>query len=96
MLLPGLPRPTLPAPQKFVLVNNGFVTRGGIGGFTRQVFTRTAVDQLPTHLEQQYGIEVAAVTELDVGVYRLGALLGRLHTGCGRCWPSCGPPGPGI
>jgi Ser/Thr protein kinase RdoA (MazF antagonist) len=54
-----------------VLVNNGFVARGGIGWFTRQVFTRTAVDQLPTHLEQQYGIEVAGVTELDVGVYRV-------------------------
>jgi Ser/Thr protein kinase RdoA (MazF antagonist) len=47
------------------------VARGGIGWFTRQVFTRTAVDQLPSHLEQQYGIEVTAVTELDAGVYRV-------------------------
>jgi Ser/Thr protein kinase RdoA (MazF antagonist) len=70
-LLPGLSRPTLPRPQKFGLVNNGFVARGGIGWFTRQVFTRTAVDQLPAHLEQQYGIEVAQVTALDAGVYRV-------------------------
>jgi Ser/Thr protein kinase RdoA (MazF antagonist) len=54
-----------------VLVNNGFVTRGGIGWLTRQVFTRAELDQLPAHLEQQYGIEVAGVTELDVGVYRV-------------------------
>ena len=47
------------------------VARGGIGWFTRQVFARTAVDQLPAHLEQQYGIEVAGVTGLDVGVYRV-------------------------
>jgi hypothetical protein len=79
-----------------VLVNNGFVAGGGIGRFTRQVFTRTAVDQLPTHLEQEYGIEVAGVTELDAGVYRLGALLGRLHAGCGRWVSCCGPPGPGT
>jgi Ser/Thr protein kinase RdoA (MazF antagonist) len=47
------------------------VARGGIGWFTGQVFARTAIDQLPAHLEQQYGIEVAGVTELDVGVYRV-------------------------
>ena len=47
------------------------VARGGIGWFTGQVFARTAVDQLPAHLEQQYGIEVTAVTGLDVGVYRV-------------------------
>jgi Ser/Thr protein kinase RdoA (MazF antagonist) len=47
------------------------VARGGIGWFTRQVFTRTAVDQLPAHLEQHYGIEVTGVTGLDVGVYRV-------------------------
>jgi Ser/Thr protein kinase RdoA (MazF antagonist) len=47
------------------------VARGGIGWFTGQVFARTAVDQLPAHLEQQYGIEVTGVTGLDVGVYRV-------------------------
>jgi Ser/Thr protein kinase RdoA (MazF antagonist) len=47
------------------------VARGGIGWFTGQVFRRTALDQLPAHLEHQYGIEVAGVTELDVGVYRV-------------------------
>jgi hypothetical protein len=49
-----------------------FVTRGGIGWFTSQVFTRTGLDRLSAHLEQQYGIEVTGVTELDVGVYRVG------------------------
>jgi Ser/Thr protein kinase RdoA (MazF antagonist) len=47
------------------------VAHAGVAWFTRQVFTRTSLDQLPSHLEHQYGIEVARVTELDVGVYRV-------------------------
>ncbi len=43
----------------------------GVAWFTRQVFTRTDLDQLPTHLEQQYGIAVTGVSELDAGVYRV-------------------------
>ena len=47
------------------------MARGGVAWFTRQVLTRTDLDRLPSHLEQQHGIQVAGVTELDVGVYRV-------------------------
>jgi Ser/Thr protein kinase RdoA (MazF antagonist) len=46
----------------------------GVGWFTRQVFARTSLDQLPAHLQQHYGIDIAGVSELDVGVYRVGRL----------------------
>lgn len=42
-----------------------------MGWFTRQVFTCTSLDQLPSHIERRYGIDVARVTELDAGVYRV-------------------------
>ena len=48
----------------------------GVGWFTRQVFARTSLDQLPAHLQQNYGIDIAGVSELDVGVYRVGRLDG--------------------
>ena len=47
------------------------MAHAGAGWFTRQVFTRTSLDRLPSHLSQHYGIEVSGVTELDVGVYRV-------------------------
>jgi Ser/Thr protein kinase RdoA (MazF antagonist) len=47
------------------------VARGGIGWFTRQVFTRTGLSGLPAHLERRYGVSVSGVTELDTGVYRV-------------------------
>jgi hypothetical protein len=31
--------------------------------------TRSGISRLPEHLGQTYGIEVAQVSELDVGVY---------------------------
>ncbi|HEX3955682.1 MAG TPA: phosphotransferase [Trebonia sp.] len=43
----------------------------GIAWFTRQVFTRSGLDQLPAHLEQEYGVTVSGAAELDVGVYRV-------------------------
>ena len=43
----------------------------GIDWFTSQVFTRTGLADLPAHLQDHYGIAVAGVTELDVGVYRV-------------------------
>jgi hypothetical protein len=46
------------------------VAPSGIAWFTSQVFTRTGLDQLPAHLEQEYGVAVSGVAELDVGVYR--------------------------
>ncbi|HEX3957560.1 MAG TPA: hypothetical protein VHZ03_13160, partial [Trebonia sp.] len=39
--------------------------------FTSQAFTRTGLADLPAHLQQHYGIAVAGVTELDIGVYRV-------------------------
>ena len=47
------------------------MAQAGVGWFTRQVFTRTALDQLPVHLEHHYGINVTGLAELDVGVYRV-------------------------
>jgi hypothetical protein len=47
------------------------VAHAGIGWFTSQTFTRTGLDRLPAHLEQEYGITLSGVTELDVGVYRI-------------------------
>jgi hypothetical protein len=35
------------------LVNTADVAHDGVGWFTRQVFTRIDLDQLPSHLEQQ-------------------------------------------
>jgi aminoglycoside phosphotransferase (APT) family kinase protein len=39
--------------------------------FTRRMYTRSSVDRLPAHLGACYGVEVAAVSELDLGVYRV-------------------------
>ena len=47
------------------------MAHAGVAWFRRQVFARTDLDQLPAQLTQRYGIEVAGVTELDVGVYRV-------------------------
>ena len=44
------------------------VAGSGIGWFTSQTVERTGLDQLPAHLEQEYGITVSALSELDVGV----------------------------
>jgi hypothetical protein len=54
-----------------VLVNTAAVAHAGVAWFTRQVFIRTDLDQLPSQLEQQFGISVTGVSELDVGVYRV-------------------------
>jgi hypothetical protein len=43
----------------------------GIDWFTSQAFTRTGLADLPAHLQQHYGIAVADVAELDIGVYRV-------------------------
>jgi Ser/Thr protein kinase RdoA (MazF antagonist) len=43
----------------------------GIDWFTSQAFTHTGLADLPAHLQQHYGIAVAGVTELDIGVYRV-------------------------
>jgi Ser/Thr protein kinase RdoA (MazF antagonist) len=39
--------------------------------YTRRMDPRTTVDQLPAHLQEHYGVEVAGVAELDLGVYRV-------------------------
>jgi hypothetical protein len=49
--------------------HNAAVAQAGVDWFAHQVFTRTSVGELPSHLRQQYGVDV---TELDVGVYRVG------------------------
>jgi len=37
----------------------------------RRIRQREAVDGVPAHLERRYGIRVANVKQLDVGVYRI-------------------------
>jgi Ser/Thr protein kinase RdoA (MazF antagonist) len=45
------------------------------------MLTRSGTDRLPAHLETTYGIQVAGMTQLDLGGFvRLGAMLGRLQT----------------
>jgi methyltransferase (TIGR00027 family) len=47
------------------------VTRSRIGRFMERTFHRSDLESLPGHLETTYGIAVAAVAELDVGVLRI-------------------------
>ena len=39
--------------------------------YARSLLTRSGVARLPAHLEAGYGIEVAGVSELDLGVFRI-------------------------
>ncbi len=43
----------------------------GLDDYARSMLTRSGTDRLPAHLEATYGIEVASVTELDLGVFRV-------------------------
>ena len=45
--------------------------RSPIDDLRDAIYTRTGIDELGSHLEARYGIEVAKLTELDVGVYRV-------------------------
>jgi aminoglycoside phosphotransferase len=42
-----------------------------LDAYTERTFTRSGLDRLPEHLERSYGIRVAGLTELDVGVFRV-------------------------
>lgn len=42
-----------------------------IGTVIRDVYRRPGTEALPAHLAQRYGIQVAAVTRLDAGVFRV-------------------------
>ena len=39
--------------------------------YARSMLTRSGLERLPAHLEVRYGIEVAGVSELDLGVFRI-------------------------
>lgn len=54
-------------------VRFGNEERESIHAFRRRMYVRSGVDGLGTHLEATYGIEVANVTELDLGVFRVDA-----------------------
>jgi len=43
----------------------------GVEEYTRSMLTRSGTDGLPAHLEAAYGIEVAGVSQLDLGVFRI-------------------------
>ncbi|HEY2579038.1 MAG TPA: phosphotransferase, partial [Streptosporangiaceae bacterium] len=43
----------------------------GIDEFTERMYSRSGLDRLRPHLEGAYGIRVAALTELDLGVFRV-------------------------
>jgi len=42
-----------------------------IGTVIRDVYRRPGAGALPAHLEDHYGIRVAAMTKLDTGVFRV-------------------------
>jgi Ser/Thr protein kinase RdoA (MazF antagonist) len=42
-----------------------------IGTVIREVYRRPGTEHLPGHLEDHYGIRIAAMTKLDAGVYRV-------------------------
>jgi hypothetical protein len=42
-----------------------------IGTVVRDVYRRPGADELPAHLEKQYGTRVKASTKLDVGVVKV-------------------------
>jgi Ser/Thr protein kinase RdoA (MazF antagonist) len=57
--------------------------------FRREMYTRTSLDWLPAHLEERYGVPVSGVTELDLGVYRVG--LGDGRDWVARVFPAARP-----
>ncbi|HEX3874649.1 MAG TPA: SAM-dependent methyltransferase [Solirubrobacteraceae bacterium] len=46
-------------------------TASRVGVFMERMYHRSATDRLPAHLERVYGIQVARIDELDVGVFRV-------------------------
>lgn len=42
-----------------------------IDEFIERMYGRSGMDQLAAHLESRYGIQVARLTELDLGVFRV-------------------------
>jgi len=46
-------------------------SRPTIAEVRERVRVRTGIDSLPAHLESRHGIEVAQITELDLGVFRV-------------------------
>jgi Ser/Thr protein kinase RdoA (MazF antagonist) len=52
---------------------SGNEQRESIDAFRRRMYVRSAVDGLAAHLEATYGIDVAKLTELDVGVFCVDA-----------------------
>jgi hypothetical protein len=40
-------------------------------GFIERMYSRSGTESLPSHLEGRYGIQVAGLTELDLGVFRV-------------------------
>jgi Ser/Thr protein kinase RdoA (MazF antagonist) len=47
-------------------------TRSRVGLFMEKMLYRSGTDGLAGHIESTYGLAVAAVRELDLGVYRVG------------------------
>jgi len=56
-----------------------------IGTVIRDVYRRPGAGALPAHLEDHYGIRVAAMTKLDTGVFRV-------ERDDGRPWLACVSP----
>ncbi len=48
------------------------MTGSQIDEFIERMYSRSGLDRLPAHLESRYGIQVARLTELDLGVFRVG------------------------
>ena len=47
------------------------MTDRGIDEFTERMYRRSGLDRLRPHLESVYGVRVAALTELELGVFRV-------------------------
>jgi methyltransferase (TIGR00027 family) len=59
------------APQWMPATVGAPPTAGRIGAYMERMYHRSGIDRLPGHLERHYGIRVAKMGELDVGVMRV-------------------------
>jgi hypothetical protein len=63
----------------------------GLDEYARSRLTRSGTDRLPAHLEASYGIAVAAVSPLDLGVFRVDRRDG--PSWVARVFPAARPAG---
>jgi hypothetical protein len=63
----------------------------GADEYTRTMLTRSGTDRLPAHLAATYGIEVASLSELDLGVFQVNRTDGPAWVA--RVFPAARPAG---